>query len=363
MKRKDVVAPLGCHQRVHSDDSAGLLCAPGVLCRDPMSRIPVFGHLRVFVTMTFVLLGAGSGWAAERYAVIVTGASGGSEYAAKYDGWRASVVNTLKERFGYPDDHILVLAEEESSGVRKATREHVRQVLTEVRRRAVKDDVVLVLLIGHGSGGEADQAKFNLVGPDMSAEEWAELIRPIAGRVVFINTSSGSFPFLKTIAGRGRVVLTATDSAAQQFETVFPEFFVKALADEEADFDKNGRVSIWEAFAFASASVREWFEARGQLATERPLLDDTGVGIGREAGTEGPDGTIAQVTYLQPDAPIAETGDSQLTGLLRRRADVYSQVEQLRARKPNMLPDDYETELEKLLLELARIDRQIRSRS
>jgi hypothetical protein len=235
--------------------------------------------------------------------------------------------------------------------------------LTEVRRRAVKDDVVLVLLIGHGSGGEADQAKFNLVGPDMSAEEWAELIRPIAGRVVFINTSSGSFPFLKTIAGRGRVVLTATDSAAQQFETVFPEFFVKAFADEEADFDKNGRVSIWEAFAFASASVREWFEARGQLATERPLLDDTGVGIGREAGTEGPDGTIAQVTYLQPDAPIAETGDSQLTGLLRRRADVYSQVEQLRARKPNMLPDDYETELEKLLLELARIDRQIRSRS
>jgi hypothetical protein len=312
---------------------------------------------------TCVVLGAGSGWAAERYAVIVTGASGGSEYAAKYDGWRASIVNTLKERFGYPDDHILVLAEEESTGVRKATREHVRQVLTEVRRRAAKDDVVLVLLIGHGSGGDADQAKFNLVGPDMSAEEWAELIRPIAGRVVFINTSSGSFPFLKTIAGRGRVVLTATDSAAQQFETVFPEFFVKALADEEADFDKNGRVSIWEAFAFASASVREWFEARGQLATERPLLDDTGVGIGREAGTEGPDGTIAQVTYLQPDAPIAETGDSELTGLLRRRADVYSQVEQLRARKPNMLPTDYEIELEKLLLELARIDRQIRSRS
>jgi hypothetical protein len=315
------------------------------------------------ISMAFLLLGAAPGWSAERYAVIVTGASGGSEYAAKYDGWRASLVNTLKEKFGYPDDHILVLAEEESAGVLKATRDHVRQVLTGLRRRTTKDDLVLVLLIGHGSGGEADEAKFNLVGPDLDADQWAELIRPIAGRVVFINTSSGSFPFLKTVAGRGRVVLTATDSPAQQFETVFPEFLVKAFADDEADFDKNGRVSIWEAFAFASARVRQWFEERGQLATERPLLDDTGVGIGREAGTEGPDGTIAQVTYLQPEPPIAETGDSRLTALLRRRADVQSQLEQLRARKPNMLPDDYETELEKVLLELARIDRQIRSRS
>jgi hypothetical protein len=323
----------------------------------------IFSSLRLLLAMAFFAVGAGQAWGAERYAVIVTGASGGPEYAAKYDAWRASLVQTFHERFGYPDDHILVLAEQESTGVRKATREHVRQVLTGLRRRVAKEDVVLVLLIGHGSGGEADEAKFNLVGPDLSAEEWAELIRPLPGRVVFVNTSSASFPFLKAIAARGRVVVTATDSAAQQFETVLPEFFVKAFATADADLDKNGRVSIWEAFTFASANVREWFEARGQLATERPLLDDTGLGIGREAGTEGPDGTIAQVTYLQPDAPIAETGDSQLTGLLRRRAEVQSQLEQLRARKPNLPPEDYEAELEKLLLELARIDRQIRSRS
>ena len=43
----------------------------------------------------------------------------------------------------------------------------------------------------------------------------------------------------------------------------------------------------------------------GQLATERPLLDDTGDGVGREAGAPGPDGAVAQVTYLQPEARIA----------------------------------------------------------
>ena len=65
---------------------------------------------------------------------------------------------------------------------------------------------------------------------------------------------------------------------------------------------KNGRVSIWEAFTYASAGVRQWFEQKGQLPTERPLLDDTGAGIGREAQNPGTDGAIARVTYLEPDA-------------------------------------------------------------
>jgi len=315
------------------------------------------------VAMVAILLSAPAAAAADRYALIVTGASGGPEYAQKYDGWRVEFVDTLKEKFGYLPDHLLVLAEEESAGIQKSTRENVRAAFADLRRRATKDDVVLVLLVGHGSGGEVDEAKFNLVGPDLGVEEWASLVRPIAGRVVFVNTASGSFPFLKAAASPGRVVVTATDSPAQQFETVFPEFFVKAFDDPEADLDKNGRVSIWEAFTFASDGVRVWFESRGQLATERPLLDDTGHGIGREAGGEGPDGTIAQLTYLQPEPPIVDTGDSELTSMLRRRAQLQILIEELRARKPNLSPDDYELELEKLLLELARVDRRIRNRS
>ena len=306
---------------------------------------------------------AASAYGNERYALIVTGASGGPDYAEKYARWRTSFADTLREKFGYPEDHIVVLAEEESEGVRKATRENVRAAIAELRQRVTSDDVVVVLLIGHGTGADADEAKFNLVGPDLSAEQWAALLRPLLGRLVFVNTSSGSYPFLKHLAGRGRIVVTATDSAAQQFETVFPEHFVNAFSNEDADLDKNGRVSMWEAFAYASAGVREWFAERGQLATERPLLDDTGNGVGREADSPGPDGVMARVTYLQPDAVIAETGDSQLTALLRRRAELNTQLEELRARKPNMLPEDYEAALEKLLLELARIDRQIRTRS
>jgi hypothetical protein len=319
--------------------------------------------LRVLLTLALLIVPERL-LAAERYAVVITGASGGPVYAQKYDAWRQAFVKTLRTAFAYPDDHLFVLAEQASAGVQAATRDNVRAVLSGLRTRATADDVVFVLLMGHGSGdaGE-DDAKFNLVGPDLSSSEWAAALEPIRGRVVFIDTSSGSFPFLRRLAGPRRIVLTANDSAQQQFETVFPDFFVTAFEDDDADLDKNGRVSIWEAFVYASDGVRRWYEQRGQLATERPLLDDTGQGIGREAGTDGRDGMLAQVTYFEPEAVVASTGDAELDELTRRRAQLNADLEALRARRPSLSPDEYDQALERLLLEIAQTDRRIREKA
>ena len=206
--------------------------------------------------------------------------------------------------------------------MQKATRENVQRALGDLRKRLTKDDQLLVLLIGHGTSLDGDEAKFNLVGPDLTAGEWGDLLKPMPGRLVFVNTTGASFPFLRRLAGRGRVVLTATDSAAQQFETVFPEFFIKAFDDAAADLDKNGRVSMWEAFTYASDGVRQWFEQKGQLPTERPLLDDTGAGVGREALNPGTDGAVARITYLEPDAALALPADTALAVLVKRRAEL-----------------------------------------
>jgi len=306
---------------------------------------------------------ATTAFGAERYALVVTGASGGEVYAKKYDAWRQEFVNTLRDTFGYAQDHVFVLSESARDNTQKSTRENVQRVLTDLRQRLTKDDQLIVLLIGHGTSMDGEDAKFNLVGPDLSATEWTELVRPLAGRLVFVNTSSASFPFLHKLAGKGRIVLTATDSSAQQFETVFPEFFIKSLTDPEADLDKNGRVSVWEAFSYASAAVQRAFQEKGQLPTERPLLDDTGAGIGREAQNPGSDGAVAKITYLQPDAPIALPSDSALADLFKRRADLESQVEALKARKDTMPTEQYETELERLLIEIARVSAQIRTKS
>lgn len=300
---------------------------------------------------------------AENYALVVSGASGGDAYAHKYDVWRASFVKTLRDKFGYPADHVVVLAERASAGVDAATRENLQRALADLRRRVRADDLLVVLLIGHGATVEDDDAKFNLVGPDLRASEWAALVKPIAGRVLFVDATSASFPFLHRLAGRGRVVLTATDSAAQQFETVFPDFFIKAFDDPAADLDKNGRISIWEAFTYASAGVRQWYEQRGQLPTERPLLDDNGDGIGREAQMPGPDGTVARALYLDAGVSPAAAGDTTQTELLKRRAELERQIEELKGRKDSMPPDEYDMDLEKLVTDLAWISAQIRSKS
>jgi hypothetical protein len=321
---------------------------------------------RIAACIACVLLAAPPLAAADHYAVVVTGASAGSPYAEKYDAWRASFVATLEQKLGYPSDHIVVLAERAAPPlVRRATRDEVRAAFQDLVKRVAKDDVLFVMLIGHGTSGD-EGARFNLVGPDLTAAEWAALVKPIAGRVVFVNGGSGSFEFLEALAGRGRVVVTAADSAAQQYETVFPEFFIAAFGEEQADLDRNGRISIWEAFRTASSKVKKWFEDQGRLATERPLLDDDGDGIGREAEdgpelTKARDGALAQATFLQRDGPAAGT-DAGVAALLRERADVQSRIDRLRAGKAGIPPDQYERDLEALLVELARLERQIRSR-
>ncbi len=284
---------------------------------------------------------------ADDYALIVSGASGGDAYAKTYDAWRTSLAGTLKS-FGYPDERVVVLAD--------ASRDRVTRALRDLHARLTKDDQLLVVLIGHGTA-EAGAAKFNLVGPDMSAHDWAEQLAPFSGRLVFVDTTAGSFPFLRAIARPGRVVITATDSIAQEFETVFAEFFVKALGDRAADTDKDGRVSVFEAFVYASAGVRAWFDRQNRLPTERALLDDDGDGVGREAPNPAPDGEVAKLTYLQrlavvrPDDPLAV-----------RQGQLESAIADLKAHRAAMTPAAYDAELERLLTELARVSAQRRQR-
>jgi hypothetical protein len=318
--------------------------------------------VRSLVAVLFALL-ASAASAGDRYAIVVTGATGGEPYAQKYENIRTQLVRTLRETFGYRTDHVFVLAEDEGDGVQKATRENVQHVLADLRKRLTKDDQLFVFLMGHGTTGDREEAKFNLVGPDLSASEWADLLKPVPGRLVFVNTTGASYPFLRKLAARGHVVLTATDSAAQQFETVFPEFFVKAFEDDAADVDKSGRVSIWEAFTYASSAVRQSFEQKGQLPTERPLLDDTGAGVGRDAQAPGADGVLARITYLEAEPALDLPADAGLATLIKRRLAMESALDELKARKESMPPDLYEAELERILTELARVSLQIKARS
>ena len=205
-------------------------------------------------------------------------------------------------------------------------------------------------------------AKFNLVGPDLESAEWASLVEGLPGRIVLVNTSSASFPFIERVTGERRIVITATDSVAQRFDTIFPDYFIKAFEDEQADLDKNGRVSIWEAFTAAAGGVRRHYQQRGQLATERPLLDDNGDGRGRDAVEAGNDGSAASRTYLDQQTANAAPTDDVLLDLLQKRAVIEGEIDELKLRRSFMQPPEYQKEFERLMIELSRIGRAVRER-
>lgn len=298
--------------------------------------------------------------AQQRYALIVSGATGGPEYGAQYTAWTDTLKRTFIERFKLEPGNVMVLAEVEDAAS-AATADNVRKSVVQVQQRMTREDLFVIVLIGHGTFDGVD-AKFNLVGRDLESGEWASLLRPISGDVVIVNTTAGSFPFIERLAGPRRIVITATDSVAQRFDTVFPEYFVKAFEDEAADLDKNQRISIWEAFASASAGVRRHYQQRGQLSTERALIDDNGDGIGRGVAEDGQDGTASSRTYLEAAAPGAPATDDDLLKLLQRKSLLEAELEELRIRKSFLPAAEYAKEFERVMIDLAKVSRDIRQR-
>jgi len=136
-----------------------------------------------------------------------------------------------------------------------------------------------------------------------------------------------------------------------------------ALNDPAADLDKNGRVSVWELFVYTARRVARHYELQGLLATERPLLDDSGDGVGIEAVNDtGTDGALARATYLEREA-VEVNADAEMAALIAKRRALEERAEQLRQKKPSMPQEAWEREFEQLMIELARVSHRIRAGS
>lgn len=317
--------------------------------------------MRIASLAVLALLTATGAAAEQRWAIVLSGASGGPKYAEQMREWRTTIQGALVERYGFTADHVRVFVDETVKTGEMGTAEHVRRTIAQLRKEMSREDLLLLILLGHGTY-DGDVAKFNLVGPDLTAAEWAGLLNAFPAQLAIVNTTAASFPFLERLSGANRVVITATDSAAQKYATVFPDYFAKAMRDVSSDIDKNGRTSLFEVFAATSAAVKQHYEQRGQLATERAVIDDNGDGVGREAEAPGPDGGVARLFYLDAELPAA-ANDPELAGLLRRRRELELAAEGLKQKKGTMPAPTWEAEYEKLMIELARVSREIRGRS
>ena len=220
-----------------------------------------------------------------------------------------------------------------------------------------------LVLIGHGTFN-GREAKFNLHGPDLVDAELAALLQPLHRPVAVINCAAASAPFLNKLSASNRVVITATRSGNEQNFARFGQYIAEAIADPAADLDKDGQTSLLEAFLTAASRTAEFYKLEGRLATEHPLLDDNGDGLGTPAdwfrgiraakkAKEGAslDGYRAHQFHL-----LRSEAERALPPEVRaRRDELELSIARLRERKGELPEDDYYAQLEPLLLEMARL--------
>jgi len=286
-----------------------------------------------------------------KFALIVNGAGGDAVYAKQFEEWTGQLSTVLSSRFGFDAKQLTVL--------KGATAEDVKRTFMTLRTQLEANNVLFVFLIGHGSF-DGKESKFNLVGPDLAASDYNAMLSSLpTHRVVVFNMSSSSGEFIKSLSAKGRIVITATKSGQETNATRFTGFLITALNATDADTDQDGHTSVLEAFVYANRLTADFYKQAGRLATEHAMFDDNGDGVGREK-LEAGEGLLARATYLD-SLSVGEAAASAATGrLLKERTRLEGEIEQLIARKGSMVEAEYEATLERLFVELAKVNRSIK---
>jgi hypothetical protein len=288
---------------------------------------------------------------ADSSALILRGVAGDPEHAEKFTKWSEETRKALVDKFGFSADHVILLAD------KMTAQAEIKKAFATLKSQLKPLDTLFVFFIGHGSG-EGDY-KFNISGPDFTAADYNMLLGSLTvGRIVIVNGTNSSGAAIEPLAGKNRVIITATRSGQEGNDTVFYQYFVEAFENPAADEDKNQKVSVWEAFKYASAGVDRFYKEEGRLVTEHPQISDNGVEKTNAAAKEPP--LLARSVVFQVDRPVV-TNDPKLQALLNEKKELEQKIEALRLGKSGIPEPEYDKQMEELLVQLALKNQQIRA--
>ncbi len=287
------------------------------------------------------------------YYVTVAGLGGEPEYEQRFTGLAQDLDKTFKASGA--DAHVYTLTGND------ATREHVRDILAAVAREAKPEDDFVLVLIGHGSF-DGVEYKFNLVGPDVSGAELAQLCDSIpAKRQLIVNTTSASGGSLPALERPGRGVIAATKDGSEKNATIFARYWVEALHDPDVDVDKNDAISALEAFQYAERKTAEFYESEKRLATEHAVFDDTGKNEAvRQPSVESGEGLLlSSFVLLRLGAAQKAANDPAKRALLAKKEELERRIDTLKYQKAAMSQEEYKKQLTDALVELARVQEEL----
>jgi hypothetical protein len=277
----------------------------------------------------------------------VAGLGGEPEYEQRFTGWASDITKALAGEAG---------AKVETLTGKDATKANIQAKLAAIAGQAKADDTFMLLLIGHGSFDDIDY-KFNIPGQDISASELNDALNKIAARQLVVTTTSASGGAIQKLQREKRVIISATRAGSERNATVFARFWVEAFRDGSADTDKNQTLTALEAYKYAKVKTKDYFDTQKRLATEHPLLEDTGKGDGEaDPSTANGQGLLAgrfPVMHLGSAAAIAMTPAKQ--ALLKRKDELETSIDELKYRKAAMDLPTYNRQMQGLLLELAKV--------
>jgi hypothetical protein len=300
--------------------------------------------------------------------VIVSGLGGEPKYSAEFNAEATGLATALRDKFGVPEANISWFSEDSVSKSPffrgESTKPNVEKAILAIASRAEPASQFVLVLIGHGAG-EGAETRISIPGPDLDGNDFARLLAAFpTQRIAFINLTSASGDMIATVAGPNRVIITATKTAFERNESHFGEFFVQAFTGDGADVDKDGRVSLLEAFRYAAIETKRSYEKASTMQTEHAQLADEGTkeGNAEPTGRAG-DGALARRFFLDGGkiATLAAGSDPRLAKLYADEFTLQEQIDQLRAKKTQMAADAYDAALEPLLISLARKAREIRT--
>lgn len=285
------------------------------------------------------------------YYVTVAGLGGEPDYEQQFTQL-ANDLDKLLKATG-PDTHVTTLTD--------ATRTQLAQALARVATQAKPDDDFVLILIGHGTF-DGFQYKFNLVGPDITAQELAKLCDQIPSkRQLIVNTTEASGGSVMALQRRGRAVIAATKDGNEKNATVFARYFVQALHDPQADLDKNNAISGMEAFEYAQRHTADFYDSQKRLATEHAEFEDTGEhDPTRAAETDTGEGLfLSNFTLIRIGSEQRAYNDPAKRALLAQKEDLERKIDTLKYHKAAMSQDDYKQQLTQALLDLAKVQEQL----
>jgi hypothetical protein len=285
---------------------------------------------------------------AETFYLTVAGLGGAPEYDQRFSGWAKDIDKLLKA--AEPNAKIDTLFGAD------ATKANVEAKLRDITAHSKADDSVIVMMIGHGTFDNIDY-KFNLPGLDITATELGNLLDKVpAKHQLVVNMTSCSGGSLVALERPNRVVITATKTGTEKNATYFARYWIEALRDPAADADKNENISALEAFKYAEAKTANFFESQKRLATEHPLLEDTGKGEGVKApSAENGEGLLAgHFAVLHLGAVAAQLNNPEKLALLKKKEELEQAIDDLKYHKASMEVAEYRAKLQQYLVELAQ---------